>query len=102
MAISAAAGPGGRGCARLAGVKAFDRRYALLGFVAWNLIKRQARRRAKRALPGSEAGGGSRGRGLAGLVVLAAAALGGLLWWRSRRGGAEEPEDGPAGGEPAA
>jgi hypothetical protein len=66
-----------------------QRVYAILGFLVWQVLKRQASRRAKQALA-SEGGGSGRGRG--GLVLAVAgiaAAVGALLWWRQREGEAE-------------
>jgi hypothetical protein len=66
-----------------------NRRYAILGFLAWQLLKRQAARRARRAAHLDEGGRGPwLGRGVV-LVGMAAAAAGALFWWRSRGGSAE-------------
>lgn len=65
-----------------------NRRYAILGFLAWQLLKRQAGRRARKAAHVESGGGSWLGRGVV-LVGLAAAAAGALFWWRSRGGDAE-------------
>jgi hypothetical protein len=67
-----------------------ERRYALLGLVAWRLLKWQAANRVRRA--GTVEGG--RGRGLGRVVVALlglAAAAGVAFWWLGRGRDAAAP-----------
>jgi hypothetical protein len=58
----------------------FNKRYALLGWIAWQFGKRFARRKARAAVPSVE-----EGRPNKGLIVSALAALGALVFfWRRR------------------
>jgi hypothetical protein len=62
-----------------------NRRNAILGWTAWQVTKRVAKRKVKEAVPGR---GDDARRSRKGTVVSALAALGGALWfWRRRRGG---------------
>jgi hypothetical protein len=61
-----------------------QRRYALLGFLAWKLMKRSAKQRARHAVG---KGGSGRGRAVVMTLVGVAAAVGALFWWRSRESG---------------
>jgi MYXO-CTERM domain-containing protein len=61
--------------------KVLNRRYAVLGWAAWSIGKRLAKRKARAAVPAVE--GGRPNRPAIATVV---AALGGLLlFWRRRR-----------------
>jgi hypothetical protein len=66
-----------------------NKRFAVLGWLTWQVGKRFARRKAKSAVPSVE-----EGRPNKGLIVSALATVGAVLFfWRRRR------DDGPAGGE---
>ena len=66
-----------------------NKRFALLGWLTWQVGKRFARRKARAAVPSVE-----EGRPNKGLIVSALAAVGTVLFfWRRRRG------EGSAGGE---
>jgi hypothetical protein len=61
-----------------------NRRNAILGWTAWQVTKRVAKRKAKEAVPRR---GDAAKRPKKGAVVSGLAALGGALWfWRRRRG----------------
>ena len=60
-------------------------RYALLGWLVWQLGKRAAKKRARSLTP-SRGGGGGSSLPLA-LAVPAVAALGAAAWFFFRRGG---------------
>ena len=66
-----------------------NRRNAVLGWVAWNVAKQAAKRKAKNA--GSGDNGGGRGK-LVAPAALAAAVGGAIVFWRRRQNG-----DGVAG-----
>ena len=58
-----------------------NKRFALLGWLTWQVGKRVARRKARAAVPAVE-----EGRPNKGLIVSALAALGAVLFfWRRRR-----------------
>ena len=60
-----------------------NKRFALLGWLTWQVGKRFARRKARAAVPGVE-----EGRPNKGLIVSALAAVGAVLFfWRRRRDG---------------
>ena len=65
-----------------------NRRNAFLGWAAWQVGKRVARRKARAAVPGIAEG--SRRPNRAGIVALVAAAAGALWLWRKGR----DDEDG--------
>jgi MYXO-CTERM domain-containing protein len=71
----------------------FNRRNALFGWLAWLTAKRMMKRKARSAVPGTEAAGGKAGAGVAAAV---AAAVGGLIFWRRRRA-ADEADPADAG-----
>ena len=58
-----------------------NRRNAMVGWLAWGLAKRVARRRARRAVPAIDRGT-KRPNTAAIVAALAAAAGGAWLWWR--------------------
>jgi hypothetical protein len=61
-----------------------NRRNAILGWTAWQVGKRAAKRRVKEAVPRR---GEAPKRSRKGAIAPALAALGGALWfWRRRRG----------------
>ncbi len=67
----------------------FNRRNALFGWVAWNLLKQQAKSKARKELGAN--GGGLRVGIPAAVVAATAAIVGFLLFWRRRRpSGADE------------
>ena len=61
-----------------------NRRNAFLGWLAWQVAKRVARRKARAAVPGLEEG--TRRPNRAAIVVALVAAAAGALWLRSRGG----------------
>ena len=64
-----------------------NKRNALLGWTAWKLGKRVAKKKAKSAVPGID---DETKRPNKPAIVSAVAALGGALWfWRKRKGGGE-------------
>ena len=66
-----------------------NKRFALLGWLTWQVGKRFARRKARAAVPSVE-----EGRPNKGLIVSAVAAVGTVLFfWRRRR------DEGAPGGE---
>ena len=66
----------------------FNRRNAVLGWVAWQFAKRMLKQKARRAVPGTVEG--SRRPNVSAILAVAAA-LGGALWfWRSRRNDDED------------
>lgn len=66
-----------------------NKRFALLGWLTWQVGKRFARKKARAAVPTVE-----EGRPNKGLIVSALAAVGAVLFfWRRRR------DDGTEGGE---
>jgi hypothetical protein len=81
----------------------FNRRNAVLGWVAWIVAKRQLRKKAKEAVPFAEEES-RRGR-LASLGLGILTAVGIVYLWRKLRGGGGEdeppaPEPPPASAEP--
>jgi hypothetical protein len=80
----------------------FNRRNAVLGWVAWIVAKRQLRKKAKEAVPFVEEEP-RRGR-LASLALGILTAVGIVYLWRKLRGGGEDeapaPEPPPASAEP--
>jgi hypothetical protein len=65
-----------------------NRRNAILGWTAWQVTKRVARRKMKEAVPRRR---DTAKRPKKGAAVSALAALGGALWfWRRRRGDESE------------
>jgi hypothetical protein len=70
-----------------------NRRNAVIGWLVWMVGKRFARRKAREAVPGVEAGSKRPNKAA---ILSAVAALGGILWlWRRSRSGNGEP--GPEG-----
>jgi hypothetical protein len=66
-----------------------NKRFALLGWLTWQVGKRFARKKARAAVPSVE-----EGRPNKGLIVSVLAAIGAVLFfWRRNR------DDGPAAGE---
>jgi hypothetical protein len=65
-----------------------NRRNAVLGWIAWQIGKRVARRKAKAAVPSIDT---QSRRPNASAIVSALAAVGGALWfWRRRKGAGTE------------
>ena len=60
-----------------------NRRNAMIGWLAWNVGKRIAKQKGRKALPAVESGTKRRKRAAAVVAILAAAG-GALLFWRSR------------------
>lgn len=81
------------------------RRNAIIGALVWWFGTRYAKKRATRALSavpgigGSDATGGRRKLGLAGVLALVGVAVGALVAWRKLRGSGE-PDDLPAAPPP--
>ena len=66
-----------------------NRRYALLGWLAWLVAKRKLKKKAKGAVPGTVEG---TRRPNKGAIASAVAAAGGALWlWRRKRGDGDLP-----------
>jgi hypothetical protein len=65
----------------------FNRRNAVVGWVAWEIGKRVLKSKARSAVPGTAEGG--RRPNLPAIVLAAAAAAGALAFWRKRDGAAE-------------
>ena len=65
-----------------------NKRNAVLGWTAWQVGKRVAKRKAKDAIPGRVDDSMKPNKGA---IVSAVAAIGGALWfWRRSRGDADE------------
>jgi hypothetical protein len=75
----------------------FNRRNAVVGWLAWVIAKRVLKRTAKKALPGTV--GGSRRPNLAAFVAGLAAAGAAVFLWRRLAAGASKHPDTPATGE---
>ena len=68
----------------------FNKRNAMLGWLAWKVGKGAAKKKAKGAMPGKSQTGG---KTKAGLFAGAAAALGGLALFRRRHKDGSEPSE---------
>jgi hypothetical protein len=68
-----------------------NRRNAVMGWAAWRLGKRIARRKARGAVPRVEEGRPNRPAIVSAVVGLAGAAWGALWFWRRRKGSGAEP-----------
>jgi hypothetical protein len=75
-------------------VRILNRRNAVLGWIAWQVGKRVAKRKAMQAVPIETT---SKRRGRVAIATGLAAAAGALLFWRSRR---KEDDTQPVESEP--
>ena len=67
-----------------------NRRNAFIGWLAWEIVKRVGRRKARAAVPRLEEGRPN--KGLVLTVLAAAAAAAALVWWRRGADGTTDAE----------
>ena len=67
-----------------------DKRYAALGWLAWQVGKRVARKKARGAVPGLEEGTRRPNRPA---IISLLAAIGGVVWIWRRRARDDEPDE---------